>query len=166
MGDTIYINRLEDFFSYILKNSDMIEESMGKEYRYKVSDQYGSGYINRIILGNGIEINIVDVIFNNTLRLYYKINKPPFEAVWMISGELRFYDSELRSIIKMQGGSVNITFTDYMEGWMEYQSKRRYKYVSVCVSQPLSKTLCTDENLAEELNHCINIDHKSTNTTT
>ncbi|MEG6511771.1 AraC family transcriptional regulator [Desulforamulus ruminis] len=136
---------------------------MGKEYRYKVSDQYGSGYINRIILGNGIEINIVDVIFNNTLRLYYKINKPPFEAVWMISGELRFYDSELRSIIKMQGGSVNITFTDYMEGWMEYQSKRRYKYVSVCVSQPLSKTLCTDENLAEELNHCINIDHKLKN---
>ncbi|WP_333541295.1 AraC family transcriptional regulator [Desulforamulus ruminis] len=81
----------------------------------------------------------------------------------MISGELRFYDSELRSIIKMQGGSVNITFTDYMEGWMEYQSKRRYKYVSVCVSQPLSKTLCTDENLAEELNHCINIDHKLKN---
>ena len=163
MGETIYINQGEDFFSYILKNSDVIEESVGKEYRYKVSGQYGSGYINRIILGNGIEINIVDVMFNNTLRLYYKINKPPFEAVWMISGELRFYNSEMRSIIKMQEGSISITFTDYMEGWMEYQSKKRCKYVSVCVSQPLSKTLCSDEDLAEKIDHCINIDYKLRN---
>lgn len=146
MGEVIHINH-DDLFNYITKKSTLSEEKAGKEYHYVVTDKYGQGCFKRIVLGNGIEVNMVDVIFYNNLRLHYKLKKSLFEVVYMISGDLMFFDNGMKSIMKMQNGDASITFSNYAEGWHEYIGNEQYRYISICTSQPLSKTLCINEDL-------------------
>ena len=162
MDEAIHINH-EDFLDYITKKCGFSEEKAGREYHYVITDKYGEGCFNKIILGNGIEVNIVDVIFHNNLRLHYKLKQPLFEVVYMISGDLMFFDNELNSIMKMRNGDANITFSNYAEGWLEYLSNIHYIYISICTSQPLFKALCIDENLEDEIDDYRNIDNKLNN---
>ena len=68
MDEILHINQVEDFYDSIIKQCGCTEEKVGREYLYKVADKYGSGYINRIILGNGLEIRTADVMFHKNLR--------------------------------------------------------------------------------------------------
>jgi len=162
MDEIIHINH-DDFLDYITKKSAFSEEKAGREYHYVVADKYGEGCFNRIVLGNGIEVNMVDVIFHNNLRLHYKLKQPLFEVVYMISGDLMFFDNEMNSIMKMRNGDANITFSNYAEGWLEYLSNKHYIYISICTSQPLFKALCIDEDLEDEIGDFRNIDNKLSN---
>ena len=162
MDKAIHINH-KDFPDLITKKCGFSEEKAGREYHYSVTDKYGEGRFNRIMLGNGIEVNMVDVIFHNNLRLHYKLKQPLFEVVYMISGDLMFFNNEMNSIMKMRNGEANITFSNYVEGWLEYLSNKHYRYISICTSQPLSKVLCADEDWDDEIGDFINIDNKLSN---
>lgn len=163
MDKAIHINH-KDFPDLITKKCSCSEEKAGREYHYAVKDKYGEGCFNRITLGNGIEVNMVDVIFYDNIRLHYKLKRPLFEVVYMISGDLMFFNNEINSIMKMRNGEANITFSNYVEGWLEYLSNMHYRYISICTSQPLRKVLCADGDRDDEIDDdFINIDNKLSN---
>jgi AraC-like DNA-binding protein len=163
MDKIIQLKQAEDFFSFIVKNHVFTEEKYGREYHYIIADKYGSGYINRVILENGVTINIADVMFYSDLRLHYRIEQPPFEISYMISGDLLFFDNDINYIMRMRNGDINITFKNYTEGWIQFQGNQHYRSISIYYFQPLSKILGVDEDSAEEMNNCMDVDSKLIN---
>jgi AraC family transcriptional activator of pyochelin receptor len=127
----------DSFFKIFMDEYAFEEKQIGREIRYNVSERYGSGYLNRFLLRNGIFINIMDMQLNEEIRIPLDLRLSIFEVVHCLQGSIHYYDEETGDY-RLDEGHYSIYMKDRYTGWMVCPKNMPIKCISVVASDPLS----------------------------
>jgi AraC-like DNA-binding protein len=112
---------VEDYYDQLNKNMASTLDEKKEYFKYYSLDEFiGDGGIERIAIGNGIEISITKVKFNDDFEFAYKVDKNVFEIIYCTKGKVICSDLLSNDEIIMRPGDIQF--------WKNEGSERKIKY--------------------------------------
>lgn len=136
MEETFIVNNVDNFFRVFVKKHGFSAGNIGGIYKYKVPDAYGSGYIERLSLRNGIEICSADIYLHKSIRLFYRIDNPIFEVTQFMSGSVQHFEEGMGAFHLNEGNMSICIMQRNAQGWMEYPKDTPIKNFSIAACAP------------------------------
>lgn len=132
MKKQLVFKNVEDYFDKMSRELRVFKDIAGQSFCYKVSEEFGEGSIERVILRNGIEIIIKDMELTQNLEFSYKMEKNSFEIVYCVEGCVAFGDLENQNQVVLNNGDMYFWINECAEGWMRLPCECRWYGVSIC----------------------------------
>ncbi|GAA0356940.1 AraC family transcriptional regulator [Bacillus horti] len=138
MNEKVNIDTPVAFRQVFVDRFDRVEEKRGRICHYQVAEEYGTGYLDRYTLHNGIQVTMLNIHLKETLVTSYDVAIPAFEVVYCLSGSMRHIEEE-DGIFELKEGQYGIYIKNHFKGRLECLPNQTIKCISVVAFNPLSQ---------------------------
>lgn len=147
---------VEDYYEQLKGNLASYKEEKKRFNYYSINEDIGDGGIERIIIGNGIEMSITKIKFYKDFELEYKMDKNLFEIIYCVDGDIIFEDKIKNEEITIKSGDIQFWKNQTSKRWIKHPKNTCWNSICVYFDEKFFKRLPQDietinEGMLEEL---------------
>ncbi len=150
----IEVNNVEEYYFKLVRDLKILEEPEDDFKTFSVSAKMGSGFAKRYKFADGLELNIFDAVFNDSLFYSCLSRMDTCEIFFCARGSYEYGISEKNMNKKVSGGELNSFVNDNYESWIKYPKEERWTNASINFNRDFLKNyldISGEEIVVDEL---------------
>jgi AraC-like DNA-binding protein len=139
MNNHLIMKDIDEY--YQVMNSELwIFEQIGSTCCYQIHPRWGKGLAERIILGNGVEINIWNMELVQDLKLVWQLEERCFEIMHCVEGHACYGGCESKNEKQIKTGEYGCWTNDGKQNWVHFSADLPWKSISICYAEGFIKS--------------------------
>lgn len=139
LKNMLTIKGIDEYYDFM--NSELgLFKQIGSTRCYQINSSFGKGFVERIILRNGLEISIWNMELVHDLELVSQMEEACFEIMYCAEGQAGYgnYESKTEKCIK--GNEYGCWMNDGKRNWVQFSAKLPWQSISLCYAEGFIKS--------------------------
>jgi AraC-like DNA-binding protein len=124
------IKNIDDYYQ-LMKSEVGLFEQIGSSSCYHIQPNYGKGFVERINLRNGVDINICTMELIKDMDFVCQMEESCFEIFYCAQGQITYGNCQKAIEKTIKANECDCWLNDSTQSWMNYPGQLPWKTISV-----------------------------------